>query len=189
MARKYYAKLFREYCIADLSRYKVMLIGMQATSTLQEPRPGAVAFSMPRLIVLQILKPKRRMEKSGCGGARRRRWLRARGSSCVARAAAMCDKALHPSRCAKLSQLMPFVCTRCIMQTHDQKAPPAESLLIQLLAGAVCILGGRRAEGSTGEAAAVPQACAAAQPSEKSGGPQGTLLLCRPHTWYVWHSD
>jgi protein FRA10AC1 len=25
VARKYYAKLFREYCIADLSRYKVAI--------------------------------------------------------------------------------------------------------------------------------------------------------------------
>ena len=192
MACKYYAKLFREYCIADLSRYKVILIGMQATSTLQEPRRGAVAFSMARLIVLHILNPKRRMARSGCGGARRRRWLQARGSLCAGRGAVTCGTGSHPSRCAMSSRQASFVCTsHRILQTHRPLLQQTdklignditpEMLLIYPLAGAVRIHRGRRAEGSTGEAAAVPEACTAAQLPEEPGSPQGELLLCLSH--------
>ena len=41
VARKYYAKLFREYCIADLSRYKVSSITLPVAPTVQEPQVAA----------------------------------------------------------------------------------------------------------------------------------------------------
>lgn len=68
VARKYYAKLFREYCIADLSRYKVTSIILLVAPPLQAPHPGSTALalhSMPRSIVLHGLDPSAQDGKVG----------------------------------------------------------------------------------------------------------------------------
>ena len=131
MARKYYAKLFREYCIADLSRYKVIVAALPGSSTLRDAQPGVIILgihSMPRWVLLLTLNRQRRMVRWGCGGAQRRRWLQARGSSSVARAAATCGRGLHLSRCAA-TRYRPLSCARHIALCRHSNHTTSDELI------------------------------------------------------------